>query len=154
MATLPARPDLDQLRRQSKDLLRAARSGDATAADRMLAVSGRLTLTAARLVIARDHGFASWARLREEVPARIAALPEVVRAFCEASIADWTGKAVRILAARPELAEAGLAPAVVLGGRLGAGDPRPGSGGGDPTRPHVRVDAAARRMRLAVRRSP
>ena len=115
MASLPARPDLDQLRRQAKDLLRAARSGDADAARRMLAVSDRLTLTAARLALAREYGFASWARLREEVLARTAALPEVVRAFCEASISDWTGKAVRMLSARPEIAGAGLAPAVLLG---------------------------------------
>jgi ankyrin repeat protein len=115
MATLPVRPDLDQLRRQAKDLLRAARSGDAHAADRMLAVSDRLTLSAARLALAREYGFASWARLREEVMARTAALPELVRAFCEASISDWTGRAVRMLSARPEIAGAGLAPAVVLG---------------------------------------
>ena len=128
MATLPARPDLDQLRRRAKDLLRAARSGDADAVARMLAVSDRLTLSAARLVLAREHGFPSWARLREEVLARTAALPELVRAFCEASISDWTGRAVRMLSARPEIAGAGLAPAVVLGDvaavrAIFAGDP-------------------------------
>src|SRR5262249_30377724 len=58
---------------------------------------------------------ASWARLMDEVRARTVALPDAVRAFCEASIGDWTGKAVRILAARPDVAGAGLAPAVVLG---------------------------------------
>jgi ankyrin repeat protein len=115
MSSLPARSDLDQLRRQAKDLLRAARSGDPVAANRMLAVSDQVTLTSARLVIAREHGFASWARLKEEVQARTAALPELVRAFCEASIRDWTGRAFRMLTARPEIARAGLAPALVLG---------------------------------------
>jgi ankyrin repeat protein len=115
MSSLPARPDLDQLRRQAKDLLRAARSEDVDAADRILAVSNRLTLSAARLVIAREYGFASWARLKDEVAARTAGMPELVRAFCEASIRDWTGRAARMLAARPEIAAAGLAPAVVLG---------------------------------------
>jgi uncharacterized protein len=67
MPELPARPDLDQLRRQAKDLLRAAKRGDAAALARMGAVSKRLSLDAAQLALAREHGFASWARLKTEV---------------------------------------------------------------------------------------
>jgi hypothetical protein len=59
MATLPPRPNLDHLRRQARDLLRAARAGDAAAADRIRAVSGRPTLAAAQLAVAREYGFAS-----------------------------------------------------------------------------------------------
>jgi hypothetical protein len=33
-------------------------------------VSGRLTLAAAQLAVAREYGFASWARLAAEVQAR------------------------------------------------------------------------------------
>jgi hypothetical protein len=40
MADLPAKPSLDHLRRQARDLLRAARAGDTTAADRIRATSG------------------------------------------------------------------------------------------------------------------
>lgn len=70
MAVLPARPDLDQLRHQAKDLLRAANSGDAAAAGRIRAVSGQLTLASAQLAIARDYGFASWAQLKAGVQER------------------------------------------------------------------------------------
>ena len=53
MSDLPVHPDLDQLRRQARELLRAARGGDAEAAARIRVVSGALTLTSARLAIAR-----------------------------------------------------------------------------------------------------
>jgi hypothetical protein len=46
MAVLPDRPNRDQLRHQAKDLLRAARAGDAAAVRRIGAVSGRFTLPA------------------------------------------------------------------------------------------------------------
>jgi len=115
MSTLPVRVDLDQLRRQAKDVLRAARAGDDIAAARIRAVSDELTLTAARLAIAREHGFPSWARLKDEVNARISSLDDLARAFCDASVRDWTGRAVRMLAANPEIATHGLAVAIVLG---------------------------------------
>jgi GNAT superfamily N-acetyltransferase len=64
------RPDLDQLRHQARDLLRAAAQGDAEACARIGAVSPRVTLSAAQLAVAREHGFPSWARLRLEVERR------------------------------------------------------------------------------------
>jgi hypothetical protein len=70
MPDLPARPDLDQLRHQAKDLLHAARRGDPDAVTRVGAVSGRLLLSAAQLALAREYGFPSWARLRLEVERR------------------------------------------------------------------------------------
>jgi uncharacterized protein len=70
MPDLPARPDLDQLRRQAKDLLRAAQAGDAAALARVRAVSDRLVLASAQLAVAREHGFASWPRLKTEVERR------------------------------------------------------------------------------------
>ena len=39
MADLPAKPSLDHLRRQARDLLRAAQAGDTKAAGRIRAVS-------------------------------------------------------------------------------------------------------------------
>jgi len=115
MAVLPAQPHLDHLRRQARDLLRAARAGDATATARILARSDRLTLAAAQLAVARDYGFASWAKLKEEVQTRAEDLARLAEEFCRASIRDWTGRAPRMLAARPELAGYNLATAVVLG---------------------------------------
>jgi len=115
MSTLPVRPNLDQLRRQARELLRAAQAGDATAVGRIRAVSDALTLTAARLAIAREYRYASWARLKAEVDARTMDLAEQAQAFCEASIRDWTGRAARMLAATPEIAGYNFATAVVLG---------------------------------------
>src|ERR1700722_10223388 len=61
MADLPARPSLDHLRREARDLLRAAQSGDTAAADRIRAVSATSTtqtLAGAQLALAREYGFA------------------------------------------------------------------------------------------------
>ncbi len=115
MATLPARPNLDRLRGEAKDLLCAAHAGDTSAAARMRAVSGRLTLTTAQLAVAREYGFASWARLKSAVEAAALDLAQQAEAFCEASIRDWTGRAARMLAATPELADYNFATAVILG---------------------------------------
>ncbi len=115
MADLPARPSLDHLRREARDLLRAAQSGDTAAADRIRAVSATPTLASAQLALAREYGFASWARLKTAVEARTTDLARQADVFCEASIRDWTGRAVRMLAATPELAGYNFATAVILG---------------------------------------
>lgn len=70
MPYLPARPDLDQLRHQAKDLLHAAQRGDSEATARISAVSDRVILASAQLAIAREYGFPSWAKLRLEVERR------------------------------------------------------------------------------------
>jgi hypothetical protein len=70
MSELPDRPDLDQLRRQARELLRAAASGEPRALARLRAVSGRVTLSAAQLAIAREHGCPSWPALGAEVRRR------------------------------------------------------------------------------------
>ncbi len=70
MADLPARPDIAQLRRQAKELLRGAKRGSESAARRIAVVSDRLTLSSAQLALARDYGFPSWARLKLEVERR------------------------------------------------------------------------------------
>src|SRR5260221_4216718 len=70
MSQLPGHPDLDQLRRQARELHRAAEVGDARAVERLREVSGPVALSAAQLAIARDHGFPSWQRLMAEVERR------------------------------------------------------------------------------------
>jgi ankyrin repeat protein len=70
MPDLPARPDLDHLRHQAKDLLHAAQRGDAVAITRINAVSDQVMLSTAQLALAREYGFASWARLKLEVERR------------------------------------------------------------------------------------
>ena len=115
MSDLPARPSLDHLRHEARALLRAAQAGDTAAAARIGAVSGSLTLASAQLALAREYGFASWARLKAEVTARTAELAQLADAFCVASIRDGSDRAVRMLAATPELAGYSLATAVILG---------------------------------------
>jgi Family of unknown function (DUF5990)/Domain of unknown function (DUF5655) len=70
MPQLPDRPHLDQLRRQARELHRAAARGDTPALDRLHAVSPRVTLSTAQLALAREYGFPSWNRLRSEVQHR------------------------------------------------------------------------------------
>jgi uncharacterized protein len=70
MTYLPARSDLDQLRRQAKDLLRDANHGDAGALARIHAVSDRMILASAQLTIAREYRFDSWPKLKREVERR------------------------------------------------------------------------------------
>jgi hypothetical protein len=70
MSRLPDRPDTDQLRRQARELHRAAADGDARALGRLRQVSGKVTLSAAQLAIARDYGFPSWPRLKAEAQRR------------------------------------------------------------------------------------
>src|SRR5262249_3763691 len=70
MRTLTDRPDIDQLRRQARELLRAAGAGDPDAIHRLRAVSQRTTLWAAQLALAREHGFGSWRQLKLEIERR------------------------------------------------------------------------------------
>lgn len=67
MADLPARPDLDQLRNQAKDLLAAAKAGEPEAVARVRALSPRLILASAQVAVARDYGFPSWEKLKTEI---------------------------------------------------------------------------------------
>ncbi len=94
MADLPARPDLGQLHHQAKDLLRAAQRGDPDAVARISAVRGRLILSSAQLALAREYGFASWAKLKLEVERR-----DILNSRDLSRLA-------RLLAGHPELATA------------------------------------------------
>ncbi|MGH9099463.1 MAG: hypothetical protein ACRDV8_04435, partial [Acidimicrobiales bacterium] len=66
---------VEELRRQARELLRAAEAGDPDATERMrevsdrvtLSASERMTLSAAELTIAREHGWVSFAALRDNV---------------------------------------------------------------------------------------
>jgi hypothetical protein len=71
---LPERPDAGQLRRMAKELRAAARAGDPGAVQRLRnhvdADPATVSLSAAQLAVAREHGFASWPRLMEHLEAR------------------------------------------------------------------------------------
>jgi hypothetical protein len=74
MPELPGRPNIDQLRRQARELLRAAADGEPSALARIRAFSERVSLSAAQLAVAREYGFASWPALQAEVARRLAEL--------------------------------------------------------------------------------
>jgi len=65
----PVRPDLDQLKHQAKDLLRAVRRGDPSAAAELVEhhpgriKPGAVKLAEAQLALARSYGLPSWPRL-------------------------------------------------------------------------------------------
>jgi hypothetical protein len=71
---LPERPNVGQLRRLAKELRAAARAWDPGAVERLRKHvdddPATVSLSVAQLVVAREHGFASWPRLMEQVEAR------------------------------------------------------------------------------------
>ncbi len=70
--SLPARPSLEQLRKQAKDLLRLFASGESAAAQRFRNVLSKATqasLGDAQFVVAREYGFESWPKLVAHVEA-------------------------------------------------------------------------------------
>jgi ankyrin repeat protein len=131
---LPAHPNLEQYKKQAKDLLKAYRSADVETIRRVkknhprfekLPEPGfeitKFALADAQLVIAREHGFESWPKFAKHVQevARTSAalsLDNPVAAFIEAAI--WHGTlepAEQILASYPEIAKSSIHVAAILG---------------------------------------
>jgi len=84
-ASLPSAPSLEQLRKQAKELLRAHRAGDPEALARVAAnePGEPLKLTGAQHVVAREHGFPSWPRLKAYAERVAAHGPGLQHAFHE-----------------------------------------------------------------------
>jgi len=129
---LPARPSLEQYKKQAKELLKAYRSADVETIRRVkknhprfesLSAPGfdvtKFALADAQLVIAREHGFESWpkfARRIEVINSEAAAGVNPVAAFIEAAIWHGTLEAAEaILAAHPEIAHNSIHVAAILG---------------------------------------
>src|SRR4030081_625064 len=92
LTPLPARPRLEQYRKQAKEFVKARQSGDPGARRRIesyhpraarLLDSGvpnvRFSLADAQLVIAREHGFESWPKFARHVDALARASSPVSR---------------------------------------------------------------------------
>jgi hypothetical protein len=58
---LPARPSLEQLSKQAKDLLRKCRAGESNA------LQPGATLADAQFAVARQYGFGTWAKLKQHI---------------------------------------------------------------------------------------
>jgi ankyrin repeat protein len=123
----PRVPDLDQLKRQAKDLLRSARAAEPSALSRFrilpsLAGAGDAELARASLalhdaqsVLAREHGFASWKALRERVEALTLELGAAAEGFVEAATDGRPDRAERLLALHPGIVAASFHAALLLG---------------------------------------
>jgi len=104
--------NLEQLRKQAKELVRAARAGDEEALARL---GGREPILArAQLVLAREQGYASW-------PALVVAVEANADAFVRAATDQRRASAETMLAARPEIEQDPWARLVL--GREWHGDP-------------------------------
>jgi hypothetical protein len=78
---IPLHPNLEQYKKQAKDLVKARNSGDSEASRRINQFHPRLgklpgterqsafTLADAQLVIAREHGFESWPKFAKHLEA-------------------------------------------------------------------------------------
>ena len=121
--TLPARPDLEQQKRQAKELLDAFRRRDPQAHARVRAElpdKARIVLADAQYVIAREYGFPSWPALREHIETRAAEERPAIERF-KAAVQEADAKTVRRLLERHEELRASInepvfsfdAPAIV-----------------------------------------
>jgi ankyrin repeat protein len=102
---LPPRPDLEQLKRQAKELQQSA----------------NVPLYEAQTRLAREYGFASWNKLREEVEARTLEFDEGVKEFIQAATDGRPDRAQRILELHPKIRTASFHAALVLGDAAAVG---------------------------------
>jgi hypothetical protein len=124
---LPERPNLEQLKKQAKSLLHDAHAGDSEALTRFAllpAFAGTsldairpndLALHDAQSVIAREHGFASWNALRDEVEARTLSFDAALEQFIRSAGDGAAGRARRLLALHPAIGTASFHTGLVLG---------------------------------------
>ena len=108
-ASLPRHPSLEHLKKSAKQLLAAQRRGMvqccpflrrlhrfSTATDEQI-LSAEVTLAETQLLVAMHYGFASWAKLREEVKTIPVANPNSLDAVitrCEEEIPEYAGAGV------------------------------------------------------------
>jgi ankyrin repeat protein len=97
---LPTRPNLDQLKRQAKELLQAGKAA---------------ALHDAQTMIAREYGFPSWNALHDHVEAVTLEFDAALNEFLEAATDGRRDRAERMLALYPRIATANLHTALVLG---------------------------------------
>lgn len=128
MATqLPEHPDLDQLKRQAKELLRALGDDPSSARERFRILPAYAGATAveftrrppalhdAQSVIAREHGCKSWNELRQQVEERTLTFEAAVAEFLQAATDGRGGRAQRLLQLHPGIAGANAWAALLAG---------------------------------------
>src|SRR5229473_469643 len=113
---LPSRPNLDQLKNQAKDLLKAYKTGDKEAVRRIQEShprlsqaaeadvrSARFTLSGAQLVIAREYGFVTWPKLKEHVESTLPEGGDPIEELKQAFSTDDAAGVRQLLERHPEL---------------------------------------------------
>lgn len=137
---LPERPNLEQLKKQAKSLLQAARAADPAAVARFQILPGHqdsaggrgtgggvgaaaragrdamaFALHDAQTVIAREYGFKSWNDLRDHVEEHAMSFAAAVDEFIRCATGGSSGRALRLLGLHPAIANASLYTELVLG---------------------------------------
>ena len=103
MRDLPERPSVEHYRHEAKELVRAHRVGDAAVRERAAAAgtrSDRFVLADAQLVLAREHGFRSWAGFRralERSPLAALAEQDLGEVVVDSGLVYGDGETVRVL---------------------------------------------------------
>ena len=110
--------NLEYYRKQAKALLKASKSGDANAIQRLNRALPKQpvapALHDAQLTIAREQGFPSWTRFKSFIVESNLDFQELIAAFIDAATSDFQ-RAEEILRTHPKIAEAGFYVALVLG---------------------------------------
>jgi ankyrin repeat protein len=136
---LPDRPNLEQYKKQAKDLVRDCRSGSPEAWARFHGhhpdhARAPVSLTAAQLVIAREHGFGSWPKFAAHIETlriqrAVESLADPVSGFLIAACVPRDGsnhtsgtleEAETILSQYPHVGAANICTAAVLGNEQAA----------------------------------
>ncbi len=126
--SLPAKPNLEHLKRQAKDLRKAYRANPRTPEilERLAAVESprhqpdpddprSFTILDAQRVVAREYGFPSWPALKREVERRTMSLDEKVTEFIRAAADQHPGRALALLEDTPEIAGHSFYTQLILG---------------------------------------
>ncbi len=131
---LPVRPNLEQYKKQAKDLVKACKAGDAASMQRIELHlperrnrGTRFSLADAQFTIAREHRFESWTKFAKHIEAlsrerKVASLKDPREAFIRAACVprEWHASgtledAEAILAAYPSVASSDIYTAAILG---------------------------------------
>ncbi|MEO6993967.1 MAG: ankyrin repeat domain-containing protein [Lacunisphaera sp.] len=119
--SLPPRPDLGQLKKQAKDLLNDIRANRPEAVARVSANEiAQFALADAQRTVAREYGFASWARLKLHVETRGPGL--AARELVRAAVRGQHENVAQILREFPRLSRASINVAAALGDPVGVRD--------------------------------
>ena len=130
---LPARPNLEQYKKQAKEMVKACQAGDVASIERIekqrtTSHGGEISLADAQFTIAREHGFESWPKFARHIEAlsrerKVASLADPRSAFLRAaSVPRDAGHASgtledaeAFLATYPEVATSDIYTAATLG---------------------------------------